>query len=138
MEDLRAFVLENYTTVHHRCPNTVAGQLNPTQLSFGDTCAWRDRAQNGKKHCGLSPTDTMLILLPEVMKPTGGWQEGRKHHCTVAPSSIMLLLLLRCHSLPRDVSPAQTLPNSLSVASRVVKHFHLQSQNCDPCSFLIH
>ena len=97
MGDLCAFVLENYTTVHHRCPNTVAGQLNPTQLSFGDTCAWRDRAQNGKKHCGLSPTDTMLILLPEVMKPTGGWQEGRKHHCTVAPSSIMLLLL-RCHS----------------------------------------
>ena len=52
----------------------------------------------GKKPCGHTPTDTMFILLPEVMKSPGGWHEGCKNHCTVAPSSSMLLLLLRCHS----------------------------------------
>jgi hypothetical protein len=30
-----------------------------------------------KKPCGLSPTDPMLMILPEVMKTPGGWQEGR-------------------------------------------------------------
>jgi hypothetical protein len=94
----------------------------------------------GKKPCGLSPTNTMLILLPEVMKTPGGWHEGRKHHCTVAPSSRPQQQHAAAAEvpLPLDSSPPlppQALPNLLSVASRVVKHFHVQqSQNCNPCS----